>query len=393
MLFANISNSNILQWLGLNKKRDFSCTVIDRAASDCDHCKHPDPDHCKKCPHKVYVNKCIPYVPHGKDTYYSTQNSFFQTLNRTQILLMLFLYSCTSDNGVVEYVQQSSLADALKVTRKTVARNLVALADLGYISFSGMSNGCECYYTITICGYADTFKPLHKGGAGYCKISTHFLSDLINAIVHESYSINTLRVVLHVMRLVLENPDLRMIPRKTLYSFLPTYARKSHLLKALELLDDLGFLMPVEDKKSISVKLPSVYDVANTQSIYAAHCERTLNDLDARDSGLIHTKLLFSQNPDTKKKICATAAKYGIHSVDLLLFGLQTIEKRYAESNYDRWHYHPSDFEHLFSKIVANKVKEGKNSTFCAFATFLRTLREAACIYRPQPKPISIVSA
>lgn len=261
MVFVNLRNSDIIKWCGLNKKRNFDCFVIDRSASGCDKCKHTDL--CEECIHKVVVNKCVPYVPHGQDTYYSTQHSFFENLNKTQILLLLLLYSCTSDNGGVEYVQQSSLAESLCVTRKTVARNLVALAELGYISYSGMSDGYECYYTITLSGYADTFKAIQKGGGGYSKISIDFISDLINAVVHESYNINTLRVVLHILRLVLEIPGVVKIPRTTLYSFLPTYARKSHLNKALELLNTLGFLMPSDEKYYINVKLPDIYSVTH----------------------------------------------------------------------------------------------------------------------------------
>lgn len=389
MLFANISNSNIIKWCGLNKKRDFSYSIIDRDASYCANCKYRNqPDQCDNCTHKVFVNKSIPYVPHGKDTYYSTQNSFFRNLNKTQILLLLFLYSCTSDKGVVEYVQQSSLAESLLVTRKTIARNLGALAELGYISYSGFSDGCDCYYTITLSGYADTFKPTHKGGGGYCKISTDFVADLINAVVHESYNINTLRVVLHLLRYVLENHDEMKIPRTTLYSFLPTYARRTHLQKALELLDALGFLKSGTETKSIIVKLPDIYAVANTEDLYAINCARTLDNLETMDSGILHTKSLFAKIPDLQKKICKIASKYGIHSVDLMMESLHIIEKKYSESNYERWLYHPSDFEHLFSKIVSNKVKEGERSTFCPFASFLAMLQKAACIYIPQPKPI-----
>lgn len=280
MVFVNLSHSNIIKWCGLNKKRDFDFIFIDRAASGCDNCVTHK---CWNCKHKALVNKNVPFVAHGRDSYYSTSTSFEQKLNKTQILILLSLYSCApSDDGKVEYLQLSSLAKCLSVCKKTIFRNMFALAELGYISYRGISACHDIFYSIKITGYADTFKPVKKGGVGYSKISIDFIADLINAIVHESYDINTLRVVLYVIGLVLENSDCIVeIPRTMFYSFLPSYGRKSHLDKALGLLDTLGLLNCSKNKGYyIYAKLPDIYSVSQIEDSHAERCKRDILLLD-----------------------------------------------------------------------------------------------------------------
>ena len=376
MLFTNLSYANLVNWCGLNKKRDFRCTVIDREASGCKDCTLKK---CKSCSHKVEVDKFIPFVAHGKNSYYSTKNSFFRNRNKTQILLMLYLLSCNpADDGKVDYVRLSVLSQNLCVCKKTIVRNLLSLAKLGIISYTGVSDGIDIYYNITIKRYADTFKKLADGGSQYAAMSHSFVANLINLVVHNAdYDINALRVALYIMVLLVNcKSQLVDISRSMLYSFLPTYARGVQLRNAIRLLNQLGFTDNSDSDSSITISLPPEY---NKYYIRKGYCDDAARDLEQVRYTEIPTIWSFLKDrKDIRDSLYYITSSYGWWGTTLQRTALRKIEVTYSATNFERWCKSPNDFIKLYSKVMSNYIQDRFSASCCHFSFFSEFIQRTA---------------
>lgn len=209
----------------------------------CEECSHA----CRKTVSKVkYVNE---------------RNQFGNrvALQSNAILLFMALHFLDVDNqGFIQHVQTSQMAELLHCDRKTIHNNIQALVKYHYI-MSGAEYDGE--YTIYLPDYKNYFMPADKGGRGYLNLSLDIFDELVKV-----HSITALRLYLRVLAERDATTDVDQTSTKTykeMKRYLPRYCNRSVIQGALMKATSAAFLFDIDltDKTSVAFAYEKEYSV------------------------------------------------------------------------------------------------------------------------------------